>query len=183
MQVRSELKTRALEDSNEAVIEGYFAVYDQETELFEGAFEEIARGSLDKSLSENDVLALDNHDSTIVLGSVGSETLELKSDEKGLYGSIKIDLEDPFAKSAYRKVQTGKIRGCSFGFIPIREDTQEREDGTIKWVVQEAELVEVSITAFPAYPQTDIAARRKDSDAIKLQKLNTRKKALKERIK
>ena len=42
-------------------------------------------------------------------------------------------------------------------------------------------LLEVSITAFPAYPQTN-AARRKDVEAMKKQKLEQRKKALKERM-
>jgi len=183
MHFTSDLKTRDSDNENEAVIEGYFVVYDEETELWPGAFEEIAPGALLNSLRDNDVICLDNHDSRMVLGSVASDTLELKSDSAGLWGKVVIDLEDPNAKSAYRKVQTGKVRGCSFGFIPTKEELEEREDGTLKWRVTEAELVEVSITAFPAYPQTDIAAREKDVEAIKKQKLDQRKKQLKERMK
>lgn len=179
----TELKTRSSENKNEAIIEGYFAVYDQETELWPGAFEEIAPGAFDSSMRIANVMCLDNHDSRIILGSTGSETLELRSDATGLWGKITIDLEDPNAKSAYRKVQTGKVRGCSFGFYPTKEEWDERDDGTIKWRIMEAELLEVSITAFPAYPQTDIAARNKDVEAMKKQKLQQRKKALKEKMK
>lgn len=181
----SDLKTRSDEEKGEAFIEGYFVVFNQETELWPGAFEEIAPEAFNRSLNieKSDVIALDNHDSRAVLGSLGSETLELRADSHGLYGRVKIDLEDPFAKSAYRKVQTGKVRGCSFGFYPITQEISEREDGSLKWIVKDADLLEVSITAFPAYPQTEVAARQKDVEKIKKQKLEQRKKALLERMK
>jgi len=182
MHFTSELKTRSTENESEAVIEGYFVVYNQETELWQGAFEEVSPGAFEESLRNADIMCLDNHDSRIVLGNTSSNTLELKSDSYGLWGRAIIDLEDPNAKSAYRKVQTGKVRGCSFGFYPTKEEHVQRDDGTYKWRVTEAELLEVSITAFPAYPQTDIAARQKDVEKMKRQKLEQRKKQLKERL-
>lgn len=183
MHFTTELKTRAAEENGDAYIEGYFVVFNQETELWAGAYEEIAPEAFNRSLNEKvDVIALDNHDTRVVLGSIGSETLELKVDKYGLYGRVKVDLEDPFAKSAYRKVQTGKVRGCSFGFYPFTEEVTEREDGSLKWIVKDADLLEVSITAFPAYPQTEIAARQKDVQKMKKQKLEQRKKQLLERI-
>ena len=182
MHFTSELKTRSTENENEAVIEGYFVVYNQQTELWPGAFEEVAPGAFEESLRSTDIMCLDNHDSRIVLGSIASNTLELKSDSKGLWGRAIIDLEDPNAKSAHRKVETGKVRGCSFGFYPTKEERIEQDDGTTKWRILEAELLEVSITAFPAYPQTDIAARQKDVETMKKQKFEQRKKQLKERL-
>lgn len=179
----SELQTRSTENENEGIIEGYFVVYDSETELWPGAFEEVAPGAFDESLRTKDIMCLDNHDTRIVLGTTGSKTLELRSDEKGLYGRAIVDLEDPNAKSAFRKVQTGKVKGCSFGFYPTREETIDRSDGSIKWRILEAELFEVSITGFPAYPQTDIAARKHDIEAIKKEKFEQRKSKLKERLK
>ncbi|MNW36749.1 Caudovirus prohead protease [compost metagenome] len=181
MPVLSDLKVRNSE--NEAIIEGYFVVYNSETELWKGWFEEISPGAFADSLRNKDIVALDNHDSRIVLGSVSSNTLELRSDDKGLWGKVTIDLEDPNAKSAYRKVQTGKVKGCSFGFYPIREECIERDDGSIKWRVLEAELFEVSTTAFPAYTQTDISARQRDAESIKNEKLIKMKQQLKEMLK
>lgn len=185
MHFTSELKTRAVEESGDAFIEGYFVVFNQETELWPGAYEEIAPEAFNRSLNVEkvDVLALDNHDTRVVLGSLESDTLELKVDSHGLYGRVKVDLEDPFAKSAYRKVQTGKVRGCSFGFYPITEEIMEREDGSFKWRVKDADLLEVSITAFPAYPQTEVAARQKDVEKMKKQKFEQRKAQLKEKMK
>lgn len=183
IQITTELQTRATENEKEAIIEGYFVVYNSETELWPGAYEEVAPGAFDESLKSKDIICLDNHDSRAVLGSVESNSLDLKSDSKGLWGKVTLDLEDPVAKSAYRKVQTGKVKGCSFGFYPTREEHINLDDGSIKWRILEAELFEVSITAFPAYPQTDISARKKDMETIKRQKLEQRKKALLGRMK
>ena len=183
IQFKSQLQTRATDNENEGIIEGYFVVYNAETELWPGAFEEVAPGAFENSLRTKDIFCLDNHDSRVVLASTGSKTLELKSDEKGLWGRVVLDLEDPFAKSAFRKVQSGKVRGCSFGFYPVREETINKEDGSIKWRILEAELLEVSITAFPAYPQTDISARQKDAERIKKEKFEQRKKQILERMK
>lgn len=179
----TQLQTRTSENGNEGIIEGHFVLYDSETELWPGAFEEVAPNAFDASLRTKDIMCLDNHDSRVVLASTGSNTLELRSDEKGLWGRVTIDLEDPNAKSAYRKVQTGKVKGCSFGFIPIREEPITKSDGTVKWRILEAELLEVSITAFPAYPQTDIAARKRDADSLKREKLERHKQRLKEMLK
>lgn len=181
----SDLQIRSNEESGEAYIEGYFVVYNQRTELWPGVYEEIAPTALTRSIEKEkvNVIALDNHDTRIVLGSVDSGTLELKSDSHGLYGRVKIDLEDPFAKSALRKVETGKVRGCSFGFYPRSEKETLNDDNTYTYRVEDADLLEVSITAFPAYPQTEIAARQKDVEAMKKQKLEQRKKALLERMK
>ena len=178
----ADLKTRATENENEAVIEGYFVVYNSETELWSGAFEEVAPNAFDASLRTKDIMCLDNHDSRVVLASTGSGTLELRSDDKGLWGRVTIDLEDPNAKSAYRKVQTGKVKGCSFGFYPTREETINREDGSIKWRILEADLLEVSITAFPAYPQTDVSARKRDAETLEQEKIQKRKQEMKARL-
>lgn len=181
MHFTSELKVRNEEEG--AFIEGYFAVFNQETELFQGAFEEIAPGAFDKSLRENAIFCLDNHDTRSVLADTVSRTLELRVDDHGLWGKVELDLEDPVAKSAYRKVKTGKVRGCSFGFIPIKEETDFRDDGTVKWRVLEADTKEVSITAFPAYAQTDIRTRAKQKEQHEQKKLESKKLELKERIK
>lgn len=181
IQFTSDLITRASEKENEAILEGYFVRYNSETELWTGYYEEVAPNAFDNSLQTRDILCLDNHDTRIVLGSTESGTLELRSDETGLWGKVKVDLEDPNAKSAYRKVQTGKVKGCSFGFR-VNAETKVNRDNKTVFRILEAELLEVSITGFPAYPQTDISARRKDVENMKREKLESRKKQLKERL-
>ena len=175
----SDLKTRAEED--EMIIEGYFAVYNTETELWPGAFEEIAPGAFDNTLS-NDIRALINHDTSLVLGRTKAGTLELKTDGRGLWGRIKINPNDTDAVNLYERVKRGDVDQCSFGFNIISEEIDYREDGTIKWIIKEVDLHEVSVCTFPAYEETGVQARHKQAEQYKQKQLELRKNKLKERL-
>lgn len=163
----SEFTTRDQSEESAPVIEGYFAVFADETELCPGIFEEIAVGAFDKSLKENDIRGLFNHRTDLVLGRLSSGTLELKVDDHGLYGTLSINAADNEAMNVYQRVKRGDVSNCSFGFNPIQEETINRDDGSVKFVVKEADLMEVSIVTFPAYPQTEVEARQKDVDSLK----------------
>lgn len=176
-----DLQTRAVEETDEKVIEGYFAVFNSETELFPGAFEEIAPEAFDNTMN-NDVRALINHDTAYVLGRTKSDTLQLKVDSKGLWGSIKINENDTDAMNLYERVRRGDVDQCSFGFNIIKEDTDYRDDGTIKWTIREIDLHEVSVVTFPAYGDTSVQARMKQKEQIEQRKLEKRKLTLKERL-
>lgn len=175
----SRLATR--DEENEKYIEGYFAVFEQETKLWQGVFEKIARGAFDNSIKNNDIRCLFNHDSGFVLGRTASKTLELKVDAHGLWGRVKINPADNQAMAVYARVERGDISGCSFGFNPIKESYEEREDN-ILYIVEEADTHEVSICTFPAYPQTEIMARQKDFDKNQKQQIKVRKKQIKEKL-
>lgn len=177
--LQAELNTRSSKD--EMVIEGYFAVFNSETELWPGAYEEIAPGAFDKSLS-NDVRALINHDTSLVLGRSKAGTLELKTDSRGLWGSIKINPNDTDAVNLYERVKRGDVDQCSFGFIIVSEETEFRDDGTVKWRLTEVDLHEVSIVTFPAYEATAVQARKKQVEQYQQRKLEQRKNQLKERL-
>src|SRR5690625_743464 len=131
-----DLQTRAVEETDEKVIEGYFAVFNSETELFPGAYEEIAPSAFDNTLS-NDIRALVNHDTQYVLGRNKSNTLDLKVDSRGLWGSIKINEKDTDAMNLYERVRRGDVDQCSFGFNILDESTEYRDDGTVKWTINE----------------------------------------------
>src|SRR5690625_1960938 len=103
-----DLQTRADEQSDKKVIEGYFAVFNSQTELFPGAFEEISPCAFDNTLS-NDIRALINHDTAFVLGRNKSNTLDLKVDNRGLWGSIKINENDSDAVNLYERVKRGDV--------------------------------------------------------------------------
>lgn len=177
----TDLQTRSEEKSDEKVIEGYFAVFNSETELFPGAFEEVAPGAFDSTLS-NDVRALMNHDTGFVLGRNKSNTLELKVDSRGLWGSIKVNENDSDAVNLYERVKRGDVDQCSFGFNILKEDTDYREDGTIKWTIREIDLHEVSVVTFPAYGETSVQARMKQKEQMEKRMLDKRKTELRERL-
>ena len=113
--LQTELKTRVEPDAQDMYIEGYFAVFGRETELWPGAYEEIAPGAFDETLN-NDIRALINHDTTLVLGRNKAGTLELKADSYGLWGRVKINPNDTDAVNLYERVKRGDVDQCSFGF-------------------------------------------------------------------
>ena len=177
---QSELKTRA-DEGQDMLIEGYFAVFGQETELWPGAYEELAQGAFDETLG-NDIRALINHDTTLVLGRNKAGTLELRADSYGLWGRIKINPNDSDAVNVYERVKRGDVDQCSFGFNILAEETDWRDDGTVKWTVTKVDLHEVSVCTFPAYEQTGIQARKAQVEQHREREFEARRTKLKERL-
>jgi uncharacterized protein len=174
--------TRATKDnsSDDFIIEGYFALYENETELFDGVYEIITKGAFDGTLN-NDIRALWNHNTQYVLGRNKSGTLELKADDKGLFGSIKLP-NTQYASDIYELVKRGDVDQCSFGFNILGEDLEELADGGFRWRINEIDLHEVSVVTFPAYENTSVQARAAQVDQIKERKLQQRKKELETRL-
>ncbi|OJG96810.1 hypothetical protein RV18_GL001856 [Enterococcus termitis] len=124
-----------------------------------------------------------DHDSSKVLGRTKAGTLTLKADSKGLFGEILINENDSDAVNLYERVKRGDIDQCSFGFRVLEEDTEWRDDGTVKWTIKEIELFEVSVVTFPAYEDTEVEARRKEVNGMNEKRRNERKQNIKERMK
>lgn len=169
------------DDDGNPIIEGYFAVYNTETELWPGAFEQIAPTAFEKSIS-GDIRALINHDTTQVIGRTTNNTLELKTDSRGLWGRVRINPKDTDAMNIHARVERGDVTQCSFGFYPISEETEVLDDGSIRWTLTDVELFEVSCCTFPAYKETSIQARKRDADAIKERKLDAWRAEMKKRF-
>ena len=174
--------TRAEDNGQDIFIEGYFAVYGKETELWQGAYEEIAQGAFNNTLG-NDIRALTNHETRLVLGRNKSGTLELKADSHGLWGRVKINPNDTDAVNTYERVKRGDVDQCSFGFNILAEETEWREDGTVKWIITDIDLHEVSVCTFPAYEETGVQARHAEFEKRKEQLISERKSQIKERLK
>lgn len=179
--VSTDLKTRS-DDDEKMVIEGYFAVFNRETELWPGAYEEIDSMAFSETLN-NDVRALINHDTNLVLGRNKSNTLELKVDNRGLWGSVDINPNDTDAVNLYQRVKRGDVDQCSFGFNILKEEADFRDDGTVKWTLKEIDLHEVSVCTFPAYSDTGVQARKAEVKQHEKRQLEQRKNQLKERLK
>lgn len=179
--LKTELKTRDEGEGGDLVIEGYFAVFNRETELWPGAYEEIAPGAFDNTLS-NDIRALINHETRLVLGRNKSGTLELRADNYGLWGRVKVNPNDTDAMNLYERVKRGDVDQCSFGFNIVREDTEWRDDGSVKWTIREVDLHEVSVVTFPAYEDTGVQARRKQVEEHRARLLEARRQKIIERV-
>ena len=179
--LQTELKTRAEPDGQDMYIEGYFAVFNRETELWPGAYEEIAPGAFDETLN-NDIRALINHDTTLVLGRNKAGTLELKADSHGLWGRVKINPNDTDAVNLYERVKRGDVDQCSFGFNITSEETDWWDDGTVKWTITGIDLHEVSVCTFPAYEETGVQARKAEVEQHRQRLLEAKKNKLRERM-
>lgn len=147
-------------EAAEKKISGYFVVFNSETELYPGVWEEVSPEAL-QGVDLSDVRALIDHDTAKVLGRTKANTLVLKVDGHGLYGEITINEQDQEAVSLYSRVMRGDVDQCSFGFNILNEEMDQRTDGTIKFTIKEIELFEVSVVTFPAYEDTAVEARSK----------------------
>jgi uncharacterized protein len=172
--------TRAESSPNDFTIEGYFALYEQETELFEGVYEIITKGAFNKTLN-NDIRALWNHNTQYVLGRNKSGSLELREDDKGLFGVIKLPATQ-YAKDLYELISRGDVDQCSFGFNILAEDLEELASGAFRWRINDIDLHEISVVTFPAYENTTVQARAKQLEQMQQRKLETKKKELQKRL-
>ena len=149
------------EDNGKRYLEGYFAVFNEPYQVFDGWVETVERGAFARYLSTGeDTKVLWNHDSNIVLGSTANGTAVLQEDETGLWGSVEINEQDQEALNAYARVGRGDVNGCSFGFDIARQEEWWDEDGVYRTKITEVDpLYEVSPCTFPAYKATSISAR------------------------
>lgn len=135
-----------------------------------GGFDEcIAPGTFAKTLQERDVVLIHDHNTglpmarTSIPSGYGSLSLR-ESARTGLEAEAK-PVPTSYAKDVLLCADAGVIRGMSFGFEVIKDDWTDDEGrasnaqvGT-KRTIREVRLHEVTTTAFPAYPTTQLAAR------------------------
>ena len=161
-------KFQTRDESGDLFIEGYFSVFNSPYELWEGATEIVKPGAFAGCMGQ-DTRALINHNSTLVLGRTKAGTLELKEDEHGLWGRIKINRDDVDAMNLYARVQRGDVDQCSFGF-DIADDGETFQDlggNNYRWEIEKiGTLYEVSVCTFPAYEETGVKARKKQLEDI-----------------
>lgn len=171
------------DSGQELYIEGYFAVFNSPYHIFDGAEEVILPGAF-SGIAGQDVRALINHDSGLVLGRTKAGTLTLREDERGLFGSIRVNRADADAMNLYARVSRGDVDQCSFGFDIGSERSEVMPDGTVRWSIERVEpLYEVSVCTFPAYEDTSCAARKRDFADIQRRALDLKKEKLLERLK
>lgn len=174
--------TARAEDGGELYIEGYFSVFNSNYELWPGATERVAPGAFTDALGD-DVRALVDHETRLVLGRTTAGTLELREDSHGLWGRVKVNRADTDAMNLYARVQRGDITQCSFGFDILEEDTEYREDGTVHWTIRKVKLYEVSVCTFPAYEDTGVVARKRDLADIQARRTDAWRTEMRQKIK
>jgi hypothetical protein len=142
-------------------LEGYAAVFDKASDDLGGFVEHVRRGAFARTLREGklDPLALVHHMPHLVLGRRSAGTLKLAEDDKGL--AFEIALPDiQTARDLAVSVERGDVKGASFAFtVPPGGDKWTFADGAAIRELLDVDLHEISITATPAYPDTEVAKR------------------------
>lgn len=148
------VELRVNRDGDKPKIEGYAAVFDQLSEDLGGFREKIRYGAFRKTIKEDDIRALMNHDSNYVLARNVAGTLSLSEDDHGL--KIEIDPPDTtWARDLMVSMERGDVDQMSFAFR-VRKDGSEwtEKDGLVERELIDVMLYDVSVVTFPAYPQT-----------------------------
>ena len=158
------------------LIEGYAAVYDAETTLYDGKFyqltESIAPGAFANVLARVNLPASDLtrtlvhlnyvHDMQSAVAATDADgpigRLLLAEDARGLRFTAKVDREDPDAVRMAVKMRRGVVRQASFAFTIAAEESleTETEQKTVEHtrILEIKDLYDVCVCPQGAYPQT-----------------------------
>lgn len=149
-------------ESERQKIVGHAAVFDV---IGDGGWfrEKVAPGAFLKSIQDDDIRALFNHNPDYVLGRNKAGTLSLREDDKGLL--VEIDPPDTqSARDLVISIGRGDITQMSFGFEILKE---ERTDGEGKepdlFTLKEVRLWDVSPVTYPFYKQTDVSVHSREA--------------------
>ena len=145
-------------DPDSPTLRGYAATFNNLSENLGGFREKIEPGAFDNVLSD-DVRALINHDSNLILGRTKADTLFLSVDDTGLRYEINPP-QTRYAADLLLSVKRGDVSQSSFAFSIDRDSWDEDDDGRIIRTIHAVKrLYDVSPVTFPAYPDTAVAVR------------------------
>lgn len=153
---RLDEELRIVEKEGEpAVIRGLAVPYDQESEDLGGYVEVIRKGAFSESIrSDRDMRADVEHDTRTKLGRRSKGTLAFSEDGRGVWAEITIP-NTTTGKDALEEVRNGLLDAMSITFLrePISAKFEEK-DSVVYRTITKGVLTGVTLTAFPAYPQT-----------------------------
>ena len=143
-------------------ITGYAAVFNKKSE--DMGFREIIRpGAFERTLKDgSDVRALADHDPGRILGRNTAGTLDLETNKKGL----KITIHPPnttAGRDTVESIRRGDLDAMSFGFRTVTDAWND--DFSVRELL-DVDLFDVSVVAFPAYPQTSAAIASRDRSQL-----------------
>ena len=140
-------------------ISGYASVFNTFYELWPGFRERVAPGAFSKTIAQDDVRALLNHDPNYVLGRNKAGTLTLREDEKGLYYEI-IPPDTTFANDLLVSLKRKDITQSSFGFNIVEQSLKyDKPNDQVERTLTEVRLFDVSPVTYPASPSTEVSVR------------------------
>ncbi len=133
----------------------------------------IDKGAFTKTISENPrVPILWQHDAHEVIGFG-----EVKEWQGKVLITGSLDMEDPTAAKAHRKMKGGLVRGLSIGFSTIKSTWETVGEKMVRHI-GELKLWEVSVVTFPMLPAAHVTSVKAEDLEAQLERTNEQIKAL-----
>lgn len=154
-----EIRSQGTLTAKGKTLSGYAAVFNSEAVL--GDFTEVIRqGAFAKSLATgSNIRALYHHQGDALLGTTKGGTLQLREDAHGLAFSLSLP-DTTHGRDLAILVERGDVSGCSFGFrVAPGGDRWEHRGAQLVRELLAVDLMEVTLTADPAYQDTTVAMR------------------------
>ena len=168
------IEVRAIDNSEDMIIEGYAAVFNQETDL--GWCKDVIDSKAFDECDMKDCCLNYNHGQSKPVARTRNHTLELIVDAVGLKIRAKI-IDTTEGIDLYKSVKEGLIDKMSFAFT-VKEDEWDYDTDTRR-IKNIDKLYDVSIVDIPAYEGTSVFARSKEEyekEKQKYEKLQLEKK-------
>lgn len=167
-----ERRAATLEGVRGERIIGHAVVFDTPSRDLGGFVEIVRPGAVDRALrAEADIVALYNHDPGAVLGRT-PHSLRLARDSRGLAFELE-PADTQQGRDVLTLVSRGDLRGASFGFRALK-DAWRTEGRTVIRELLEIDILEISVTAFPAYQVTDVQVAQRALQAFTQQRQGSR---------
>lgn len=140
-------------------ITGYAAVFNSMSHDLGGFREKIAPGAFREAIADDkEVLALMHHDPRQPIGRRSAGTLSLREDERGLAVEI-IPGNTSAGRDAVEMLRRKDIKGMSFRFNNAKATWEKSGNDKIRTIFNIGTLMEVTLTAIPAYEATTAEVR------------------------
>lgn len=175
------IEKRAVGDNTINTVVGHAAVFNSLSDDLGGFRERVKRGAFRRSLAEGgSIVANVEHTSGVTTLGRTPDTLRIREDRVGL--RTEIDLPNTTAGvDVAELINTNRLQGMSFKFRTVA-DRWNTEAGEEVRTLEDVDLFDVTVTAEPAYPQTDVAmrslesAKRETGDQLKADLVRLRRK-------
>ena len=148
------------EGGKKLVLRGYPILFNTETKIYDWWYGEIRETILPTALDGTDLTDVylitgHNMEPDKVLGR-NNVNMRMEVDENGLFFECELP-NTQLARDMYNLVESGLVDGMSFGF---RCSDEVNESTMTRTITHIDELLEVSITPFPAYKEASIIVQK-----------------------
>ena len=157
------------DDENKQLVEGYAAVFNQRTLIWESEYsgwkymEVIDRNAFVGADMKDTVFKYNHGDIAMILARANNNTLTMNTDDIGLRISADI-IDTNNGTDVYKLIKRGDLNKMSFAFTVKSERTEADKENKIytRTITAFDKIYDVAVVDFPAYDGTSIQARSKE---------------------